>query len=57
MERQITALTKQEEEALKKALLDFVLRVFYPEGVESEVELMILPEMTNLILRNLVERC
>ena len=57
MERQITALTKQEEEALKKALLDFVLRVSYPEGVESEVELMILPEMTNLILRNLVERC
>ena len=50
MERQITALTKQEEEALKKALLDFVPCVSSEEENRWGKEIEILPSIIQLLV-------
>ena len=51
----LTSLNKTEEENLKTCLLDFVVRVSSPNKSKTPEEVAILPEMTKIVIENLVE--
>lgn len=46
---EVTKLSKDEEEKIKKSLFDFVIRVSSGDSTRQG-ELSILPEMTNVLL-------
>ena len=51
---EISWLTKEEEETVKQALINFVVRVSsYPKNRSSEEELKILPQIVDLLLNNM----
>lgn len=50
-----TCLNKNEEEKLKNALIEFVLRVSSGQGVDSEKA--ILPDMTKLLFEYFANYC
>ena len=46
----LVALTKDEEDRLKKSLLDFVLRISSPDSKASPCEMELLPKITEILL-------
>ena len=55
MATDLTVLTKEEEETLKKALFDFVIRVSSDKKDRRDIEIQVLPYITELLLKNFVE--
>ena len=54
MAENITALNKDEEEMLKDAMLNFVMRTLAPDRIKYPEEITILPDIINILFQHFI---